>query len=141
MRQALLKFAVPVSNLCRFIAERFNHREVTGRHIGARGGANGCKQKFLCPVRARVPLRAPLASAIDGAPQIILLSGTAGSGKTTLIREFCRRNQQTESELLVVYTQCNSQSGAGDPYLPFKEALALLTGVAGNDQDRKSLSA
>ena len=86
-------------------------------------------------------LRAALASALDGAPQILLLSGTAGSGKTTLIREFCRRNQQTESELLVVYTQCNSQSGAGDPYLPFKEALALLTGVAGNDQDRKSLSA
>jgi adenylate cyclase len=86
-------------------------------------------------------LRAALESALDGAPQILLLSGAAGSGKTTLIREFCQRAQQTEPELLVVYTQCNSQSGAGDPYLPFKEALALLTGVAENDQDRKSLSA
>jgi predicted ATPase len=86
-------------------------------------------------------LRAALALALDGAPQILLLSGTAGSGKTTLIREFCRRTQQTEPELLVVYAQCSSQSGAGDPYLPFKESLAILTGVAEDAQDRKSLSA
>jgi predicted ATPase len=86
-------------------------------------------------------IRVALASALDGVPQILLLSGAAGSGKTTLIREFCQRTQQTEPDLLVVYTQCNSQSGAGDPYLPFKEALALLTGDAQEDQDRKSLSA
>src|SRR5215510_7825584 len=85
-------------------------------------------------------LRAALTSALDGVPQILLLSGTVGSGKTTLIRVFCRRMQQAEPELLVVYTQCNSHSGNGDPYLPFKEALALLTGAAEDDQDRQSLS-
>ncbi|HEX2488740.1 MAG TPA: tetratricopeptide repeat protein [Blastocatellia bacterium] len=86
-------------------------------------------------------IRVALASALDGVPQILLLSGAAGSGKTTLIREFCQRMQQTDPDLLVVYTQCNSQSGAGDPYLPFKEALALLTGDAHEERDRKSLSA
>src|SRR5262244_3582329 len=41
---------------------------------------------------------------------------------------------------MVGYTQCNSHSGNAVPHLPFKEALALLTGAAEDDQDRKSLS-
>ncbi len=85
-------------------------------------------------------LRVALASALNGVPQILLLSGTAGSGKTTLIREFCQRMQQAEPDLLVVYTQCNSQSGAGDSYLPFKEAVGLLTTDAVDDQGAGKLS-
>ncbi len=66
------------------------------------------------------------ASAGRGRPGFIL--GDAGSGKTTLAAEFARRAQEMFPDLLVAGGQCNAQTGAGDPYRPFRDILEMLTG-------------
>ena len=69
-----------------------------------------------------------LAQAVDGKGQVCFVTGEAGFGKSTLTAEFARRAQQRNSELLVAIGDCNSQTGIGDPYLPFREVLAMLAG-------------
>ncbi|MFQ5859924.1 MAG: AAA family ATPase, partial [Anaerolineae bacterium] len=55
-------------------------------------------------------------------------TGEAGAGKTALVTEFARRAQDSYADLLVAIGNCNAQTGIGDPYLPFREVLGLLTG-------------
>jgi DNA-binding SARP family transcriptional activator len=69
-----------------------------------------------------------LAQALAGQGQIALIAGEAGAGKTALAQEFARRAQMRHPELVVAHGTCNAQSGLGDPYLPFREALSLLGG-------------
>jgi predicted ATPase len=45
-----------------------------------------------------------------------------------LVQEFARQAQAADAELLVVSGYGNVHTGVGDPYLPFREALAMLTG-------------
>jgi DNA-binding SARP family transcriptional activator/tetratricopeptide (TPR) repeat protein len=60
--------------------------------------------------------------------QIVFITGDAGSGKTALIHEFTRQAQTTHPALIVASGNCNAQTGIGDPYLPFREILEMLTG-------------
>lgn len=69
-----------------------------------------------------------LSLMIDGQGQVCFVTGEAGFGKTCLVAEFARRAQEREEELLVVIGDCNAQTGIGDPYLPFREVLAMLAG-------------
>jgi ABC-type oligopeptide transport system substrate-binding subunit len=69
-----------------------------------------------------------LDSAFSGHGQVCFVAGEAGSGKTALVTEFARRAEESRTDLLVAIGNCNAQSGIGDPYLPFREVLALLTG-------------
>jgi predicted ATPase len=54
--------------------------------------------------------------------------GEAGSGKTALVTEFATRAEEARDDLVVAIGNCNAQTGIGDPYLPFREILAQLTG-------------
>jgi len=45
-----------------------------------------------------------------------------------LVQEFARRVQAADTEVIVVSGYCNAHTGLGDPYLPFREVLNLLTG-------------
>jgi len=69
-----------------------------------------------------------LETALSGKGQVAFVTGEAGSGKTALVQEFARRSQAANSELIVAQGKCNSQTGIGDPYLPFIEIMRLLTG-------------
>lgn len=69
-----------------------------------------------------------LERAVEGDGQISFVSGEAGSGKTALVLAFAEMAQELYPELIVALGTCNAQSGIGDPYLPFREILALLTG-------------
>jgi ABC-type oligopeptide transport system substrate-binding subunit len=71
-----------------------------------------------------------LKLALAGQGQMCFVTGEAGSGKTALVSEFARRAQEEEKKLLVAVGQSDAQTGIGDPYLPFREALAMLTGDA-----------
>ena len=73
-------------------------------------------------------LDACLQAALTGDGRVIFVTGEAGSGKTALVREFARRSQAAAPELVVALGNCNAHTGLGDPYLPFREILALLTG-------------
>ena len=69
-----------------------------------------------------------LDAALSGRGRVVFLTGEAGGGKTALLAEFARRAQEAHAELIVAGGSCNAHTGIGDPYLPFREMLGLLTG-------------
>jgi predicted ATPase len=69
-----------------------------------------------------------LELALDGRGRVAFVTGEAGSGKTALIQEFSRRSQDICADLVVASGNCNAYTGIGDPYLPFREILEMLTG-------------
>jgi predicted ATPase len=69
-----------------------------------------------------------LEQALTGQGRIVFVTGEAGSGKTSLLAEFTRRAQDAHKDLIVANGNCNVYTGVGDPYLPFREILELLTG-------------
>ncbi len=83
---------------------------------------------FVARERELEQLNAFLGSALAGQGQVVFVVGEAGSGKTALVQEFARRVQQARADLIVAGGDCNAHTGIGDPYLPFREILGLLTG-------------
>ncbi len=83
---------------------------------------------FVARERELSQLDGFLNLALAGQGQVCFVTGEAGSGKTALVTEFARQAQEQEKKLLVAVGQSNAQTGIGDPYLPFREALAMLTG-------------
>ncbi len=73
-------------------------------------------------------LRDALESARSGSGQILFVVGEAGRGKSTLMNEFARRALDGDDHLVLASGFCNAITGVGDPYLPFREALGMLTG-------------
>jgi predicted ATPase len=69
-----------------------------------------------------------LDRALAGQGQVCFVIGEAGSGKTSLVTEFARRAQDQHQDLIVAVGQADAETGVGDPYLPFREVLGLLTG-------------
>lgn len=73
-------------------------------------------------------LQSHLARALGGQGHVVLVQGEAGQGKTALLQEFTRQAQAQHPNLLVAVGDCSAQVGVGEPYLPFREAVSLLTG-------------
>ncbi len=69
-----------------------------------------------------------LEGSIAGQGKVVFVTGEAGSGKTSLLAEYSRRVQDRHADLVVANGNCNAYTGIGDPYLPFREILELLTG-------------
>ena len=66
--------------------------------------------------------------ALAGRGQICFVTGQAGSGKTALVRRFVEEAFAVDEDVVLAVGSCNAQTGLGDPYLPFREALAMLAG-------------
>jgi adenylate cyclase len=75
-----------------------------------------------------------LEKSLTGQGQVCFITGQAGSGKTALVRQFMQQALAADPELVVAVGSGNAQIGVGDPYLPFREALAMLTGDAAAQQ-------
>lgn len=69
-----------------------------------------------------------LRQAQRGISGILLITGSDGSGKTSLIETFVRRHVVDGIDTVAAWGTCNAQIGSGDPYLPFREMLRMLTG-------------
>ncbi len=69
-----------------------------------------------------------LDTALSGELSVCFVTGEAGSGKTALLTEFARRAAEADPDLVFAIGDCNAQAGTGDPYLPFREILGMLTG-------------
>ncbi|MFB0534285.1 MAG: AAA family ATPase, partial [Anaerolineae bacterium] len=83
---------------------------------------------FVARQRELAQLDGFLDLALAGQGRVVFVTGEAGSGKTALVQEFTRRAQEAHAELIVASGNCNAYTGIGDPYLPFREILGLLTG-------------
>jgi predicted ATPase/DNA-binding XRE family transcriptional regulator len=85
--------------------------------------------RFVARQRELAQLGAHLDQALAGHSRIVFVSGEAGRGKTSLLAEFARQAQLSRPDLIVAAGVCSSAQGdIGEPYLPFRDALALLTG-------------
>jgi DNA-binding SARP family transcriptional activator/predicted ATPase len=69
-----------------------------------------------------------LDAAMSGNGQVAFVTGEAGSGKTALLQAFARQEEETQPKLVAVSGDCSAYTGIGDPYLPFRMILELLTG-------------
>lgn len=91
------------------------------------GRAAAAPPSFAGRHRELSALRAHLDAALAGRGRAVFVAGEAGSGKTMLAHEFLHRAAEVPG-LVGTRGRCNAFGGLGDPYLPFREALALLTG-------------
>ena len=69
-----------------------------------------------------------LGKTLSGHGQAAFIIGDPGQGKTALLQEFGQRAQKTYTGLVVASGNCNAFTGIGDPYLPFREIMGMLTG-------------
>ncbi len=83
---------------------------------------------FVAREREVERLQAVFAQTLTGRGQLFLLKGEAGSGKTTLLRAFAQQAQAANPELIVAGVVCNAYTGVGEPYLPFRNLINLLSG-------------
>jgi DNA-binding SARP family transcriptional activator len=83
---------------------------------------------FVARERELAQLDGFLDGALAGRGKVVFVTGEAGSGKTALIQEFARRAQAADAGLVIAWGHGNAHTGIGDPYLPFREVLGLLTG-------------
>jgi DNA-binding SARP family transcriptional activator/predicted ATPase len=83
---------------------------------------------FVARERELAQLAGYLDAALAGRAGVVFVTGDAGCGKTALIQEFALRAQAAHSDLVVAWGHGNAHTGIGDPYLPFREVLGLLTG-------------
>ncbi len=83
---------------------------------------------FVAREHALARLNAHLAQALAGHGRVVFVTGGPGQGKTALLAEFGRQGMESHPDLLAALGNCNAYSGAGDPYLPFREVMAMLTG-------------
>ncbi len=83
---------------------------------------------FVARERELGRLNGLLERALAGQGGVVFVTGEAGSGKTALLQGFARQAQEAHGNLVVASGNCNAYSGIGDPYLPFREILHLLTG-------------
>jgi tetratricopeptide (TPR) repeat protein len=96
---------------------------------------------FVARERELAKLDAMLQKALAGETQIGFVIGEAGTGKTTLVQEFAHRAEDADPTLVIAVGNCNAQTGGGDPYLPFREILAQLTGDIEGKLAQKEISA
>jgi DNA-binding winged helix-turn-helix (wHTH) protein/tetratricopeptide (TPR) repeat protein len=66
--------------------------------------------------------------ALDGARQVVFVTGEAGAGKTTLVDAFLADRAQ-DSPVLLARGQCVEYRGSGEPYMPLLDAFARLASL------------
>ncbi len=83
---------------------------------------------FVARDRELARLTTHLEAALAGRGRVVFVTGGPGRGKTALLTEFGWQAMRANPDLLVAAGSCNAYSGIGDPYLPFREVMAMLTG-------------
>ncbi len=83
---------------------------------------------FVGRERELARLEAFLEAALAGHGRVVFVTGGPGRGKTALLEAFAHRVMEAYPNLLVAIGKCSAYSGLGDPYLPYRDLLAMLTG-------------
>jgi tetratricopeptide (TPR) repeat protein/ABC-type dipeptide/oligopeptide/nickel transport system ATPase subunit len=85
-------------------------------------------EKFIRRQQELVQLNNFLEQVRIGEGKVVFISGEAGSGKTALMQAFAHRAQNSYSDIMVAWGNCNAYSGIGHPFLPFQDVFSMLTG-------------
>jgi class 3 adenylate cyclase/tetratricopeptide (TPR) repeat protein len=96
--------------------------------LGEKGQPDRPRSIFVGRDRELDRLQALLDRAMQGEGGLAFVIGDPGCGKTTLMDEFAGHAMDANPELLVARGSCSAYTGAGDPYLPFRMVMAMLTG-------------
>lgn len=83
---------------------------------------------FVARERELAQLDTFLDRALTGQGRVVFVIGGPGRGKTALVEAFTWQALESHEELAAATGYGNAYSGVGDPYLPFREILAQLTG-------------
>lgn len=83
---------------------------------------------FVGCERELADLDEALARTLAGRLQVRLVAGEAGRGKSSLLAAFRRRALAAHAHVVIASGTCDAYAGSGDPFSPFREVLALLTG-------------
>jgi predicted ATPase len=86
------------------------------------------RRVFVARERDLILLGEKFKKMLTGHGQAVFIAGDAGQGKTALLHEFSRRAQIENDDLVVAIGSCEAQTGFGDPNLPFRDIMALLSG-------------
>lgn len=86
------------------------------------------RPRFVSRLDSLNRLHKALNQVIAGQGQLLLVTGSPGQGKTALIQEFIHQAIMTHPELAAAWGNSCAYFGSGDPYLPFREILEMLTG-------------
>lgn len=84
--------------------------------------------RFVARQPELTQLQAHLDQALGGHSRVVFITGEAGRGKTSLLAEFARQAQLRRPDLIVAAGVCSTHGDIGDPYLPFRDVFALLSG-------------
>ncbi len=86
------------------------------------------EEPFIGREQELITLEKYLQQALEGQGRVVFVTGEAGQGKTTLLREFARRAQETHPDLIVATGACPVYTPVCAPYGLFREVLEMLTG-------------
>jgi len=126
------------------------------RFVAAVDWAADVVSQLDLPARVQLSLQAPIQAPLVGREaelawlalaaqnaalgqrQLVFVTGEAGVGKTSLVQAFVQ-DQSTRSTVQSAQGRCIEQYGAGEPYLPFREALEQLSAQVGAQSLRAAL--
>ena len=83
---------------------------------------------FVLRQREMAWLNKQLERALDGHGGVAFVTGSPGRGKTALLDAFSDWALARYPELLVARGSCAAYAGVGDPYLPFRDIMSMLSG-------------
>jgi DNA-binding CsgD family transcriptional regulator/tetratricopeptide (TPR) repeat protein len=95
---------------------------------------------FVGRDRELASLEGFLAEALMGNGRTLFVEGSAGRGKSTLLAELTNRALNAHPNLLAATGSGSAFAGVGDPYLPFRELVALLTADVERHLEARSIS-
>jgi DNA-binding SARP family transcriptional activator len=97
-------------------------------HNGAQAATTPRTPAFVAREQEMAQLERHLSLALEGQGRVVFVTGEAGSGKTVLMAEFVRQALALRADLVAAGGGCDAATGAGDPYLPFRQILQMLAG-------------
>ena len=109
----------------RWVAEIREGQEGSGAASSPGSSLPASARPFVGRQRELDRLHGALAQAQRGQLQLVLVTGEAGVGKTTLVQQFLGQVRAAGS-LWVGHGQCSESTGPGEAYLPLLEALGRL---------------
>jgi predicted ATPase len=101
------------------------HPRISGPDLPA---ADKPRPLFVARERELSVLQTHLKEAVEGNGRIIFITGEAGQGKTSLMAEFAHRSLSEYPDLVIAAGACQALIGMADPYLPFRDLIAMLNG-------------